>query len=234
MVGAAPERIAGVSSAKDDILHRIRGALRHSPNSPFAEGEPHGSINGHYRRSAILDVPARIDLFINRLHDYEAAVHRSSSSDIAAAIAEVLKARGKRGLLVPRGLPGEWLPEGFQFTRDNDLSYDAIDRSEGVLTACAGAVALTGTIVLRHSAGEGRRALTLIPDYHLCIVHDQQVVETVPEAIEQMARLGPVPVTTVSGPSATSDIEMTRVKGVHGPRTLEIILVGEVRSANHA
>lgn len=218
-----------MSSAKEDILHRIRDALRHSADLAQAESEPHASSNGPYRRSAILDAPARIDLFIDRLHDYEATVHRSSSSDIAAAVAEALKARGKQGLLVPRELPDEWLPEGFQFTRDNDLSYDAIDRSEGVLTACAVAVALTGTIVLRHSAEEGRRALTLIPDYHICIVHEHQVVETVPGAIEQMARFGPVPITTISGPSATSDIEMTRVKGVHGPRTLEVILVAESR-----
>lgn len=218
-----------MSSAKEDILHRIRGALRNSADMAQTETGPHASSHGFYRRSAMLDAAARIDLFVDRLHDYEATVHRSSSSDIAAAVADVLKGRGKNGLLVPEGLPDEWLPEGFQFTRDNDLTYEAIDRSEGVLTACAAAVALTGTIVLRHSAAEGRRALTLIPDYHLCIVHEHQVVETVPEAIEQMALFGPVPITTISGPSATSDIEMTRVKGVHGPRTLEVILVGESR-----
>ena len=102
--------------------------------------------------------------------------------------------------LSPSGIRSEWLPPGFLFQRDTELSYDEIDRSEGVLTGCAGAIALTGTIVLRHSESEGRRALTLIPDYHLCVVYEQQVVETVPEAIEQMSAYARSPITTVRGP----------------------------------
>jgi L-lactate dehydrogenase complex protein LldG len=126
---------------------------------------------------------------------------------------------------VPLGIPNDWLPHGFLFQRDTGLNYQEIDKSEGVLTGCAVAIALTGTIVLRHSESEGRRALTLVPDYHLCVVHEQQIVETVPEGIAQMSAYAPAPITTISGPSATSDIEMTRIKGVHGPRTLEVILV---------
>jgi len=164
-------------------------------------------------------------MFIDRLHDYDANVHRSSESEVAVTIAQALRARAKRGLLVPSGMNREWLPDGFEFRPDDDMTYGEIDRSEGVLTGCAVAVALTGTIVLRHSALEGRRALTLIPDYHLCVVRENQVVETVPEAIGQMAGFGTAPITTVSGPSATSDIEMTRIKGVHGPRVLEVILI---------
>jgi L-lactate dehydrogenase complex protein LldG len=114
-------------------------------------------------------------------------VHRAGAHEIAAAIAATLAARGKRGLLIPLGIRTEWLPPGFLFQRDAELSYDEIDRSEGVLTGCAAAIALTGTIVLRHSESEGRRALTLIPDYHLCVVYEQQIVETVPQAIEQMS-----------------------------------------------
>ena len=108
---------------------------------------------------------------------------------------------------------------------DQDLSYDALDRSEGVLTGCSVAIASTGTIVLRHGAGEGRRALTLVPDYHVCVVFRDQVLQTVPEAMRQLAALRPALVTTISGPSATADIEMTRIRGVHGPRTLDVVLV---------
>jgi L-lactate dehydrogenase complex protein LldG len=136
-----------------------------------------------------------------------------------------MRERGKQTLLLAPGFPEEWLPASHSFVRDNGLSYVEIDRSEGVLTACALAVALSGTIVLRHSSAEGRRALSLIPDYHLCLVFEDQIVETVPEALRVMDSFATVPVTTISGPSATSDIEMTRIKGVHGPRVLDVILV---------
>jgi L-lactate dehydrogenase complex protein LldG len=121
--------------------------------------------------------------------------------------------------------PNKWITLGLDFAIDHNLSYAEIDQAQGVITLCALAIAETGTIVLRHAAGEPRRAISLIPDYHLCIVFAAQVVETVPEGIRKMATLGSAPLTTISGPSATSDIEMTRVKGVHGPRTLDVILV---------
>jgi L-lactate dehydrogenase complex protein LldG len=213
-----------VSAAKDEVLSRIREALR---GSVQAKRGP-AVVPGEYRRAGTLTREQRIDLFIDRLHDYDAVVHRAAPHAIAAAVAGALEARAKRGLLVPLGLQTEWLPPGFLFQRDAGLSYDEIDRSEGVLTGCAIAIALSGTIVLRHSDSEGRRALTLIPDYHLCVVYEQQIVETVPEAIEQMNAYARSPITTISGPSATSDIEMTRIKGVHGPRTLEVILVSEI------
>jgi L-lactate dehydrogenase complex protein LldG len=140
-------------------------------------------------------------------------------------VAGILRARGKTGLLVPAGVPAAWLPEGFAFRVDEGLSYAELDASQGVLTACDGAIALTGTIVIAHTPGQGRRALSLVPDYHLCVVRLDQLVATVPEGMRRMAGLLPAPLTTISGPSATSDIEMIRVKGVHGPRTLEVILV---------
>ena len=136
-----------------------------------------------------------------------------------------MDSRGKRGLIVPHGLPAIWLPEDFAFVPDDALSYEALDRSEGVLTGCAVAIAATGTIVLCHSPAEGRRALSLVPDYHLCVVYEEQVVETVPEGIRNLRPHQSDPITTISGPSATSDIEMTRVKGVHGPRVLDVVLV---------
>lgn len=172
-----------------------------------------------------MGLPARLDLFVDRLHDYDAIVYRNNELRIRETIAGVMTQRGKSGLLIPAGLPAEWLPAGFSFVSDSGLSYSDIDASQGVLTGCALAIAMTGTIVLRHSAGEGRRALTLIPDYHLCVVFANQVVETVSQGIREMANFAGVPLTTISGPSATSDIEMTRIKGVHGPRTLDVILI---------
>jgi len=209
-----------VSAAREEILSRIRGALGGTTSLPVRD-----PVQKRYRYAGALSPADRIELFIECLHDYEATVHRASAQEVATTVAKALEARGKRGLLVPLGIRTEWLPPGFLFERDTELSYDEIDRSEGVLTGCVVAVALTGTIVLRHSENEGRRALTLIPDYHLCVVYEQQVVETVPEAMEQMSAYAGSPITTISGPSATSDIEMTRVKGVHGPRALEVILV---------
>jgi L-lactate dehydrogenase complex protein LldG len=128
--------------------------------------------------------------------------------------------------VIPLDLPREWLPETVEAVVDAGLTNADLDRSEGVLTACSVAIASTGTIVLRHGPAEGRRALTLLPDYHLCVVFREQIVQTVPEAIRRIGELKPALVTTISGPSATADIEMTRVRGVHGPRTLDVVIVG--------
>lgn len=204
-----------MNGAREEMLMRIRAAQQ----SVIA-----GPIPREYRRSGSLSTEQRLELFIDRLIDYNALVHRVEAPGIAQVIGEVLRGRKKNGLLVPAGIRQEWLPNGFVFVRDEDRSYSEIDESEGVLTACAVAIALTGTIVLRHSTAEGRRSLTLIPDYHLCVVFEDQVVETVPEGLDRMAQFRTDPITTIAGPSATSDIEMTRVNGVHGPRTLEVIL----------
>ena len=211
-------------TAKNDILSKIRPATVHALGMCEAE---YAAIPRAYRQSATLDSSSRIRLFAERLQEYEATVHRCAESQIQETVARALAARRKRTLLVPPGMPSEWLPSSVAFLRDEGLTFDEIDQSEGVMTGCAIAIAVTGTIVLRHSPGEGRRALTLIPDYHLCVVFTKQVVESVPEGIREMAKFGNSPMTTISGPSATSDIEMTRVKGVHGPRTLDVILVGE-------
>ena len=146
---------------------------------------------------------------------------RTSSTDTVRA---TLKDRGVRNLVAPDGLPDAWLTE-VNPLRDGDppLGNDVLDASDGALTTCALAIAQTGTIVLDGGPGMGRRALTLLPDYHLCVVRAEQIVGSVPEAL---ARLDPTrPLTFISGPSATVDIEMVRVRGVHGPRTLEVILV---------
>jgi L-lactate dehydrogenase complex protein LldG len=222
MVGRTGKEHAVMSAAKDDMLARIRKSLGGStpPDSGYRSTMPR-----NFRHAAALDPEERIHLFVDRLHDYGAAVYRTEAAAIPDAVRQALNAQNKKTLLIPEKLPAEWLPADLFFHADKNLTYAEIDRSEGVLTGCAVAIALSGTIVLRHSPGEGRRALTLIPDYHLCVVFEEQVVETVPEAISRMSAFSTLPLTTISGPSATSDIEMTRVKGVHGPRTLEVILV---------
>jgi len=220
---AAGAEGARMSAAREEILARIRKAKAGAPSLEY------GAIPRHYRRAGALDAEARIALFADRLHDYNAMVYRTAEPAIAQSIAEALRARGKRRLAIPASLPEAWLPPEFEFVRDRadgGLSYAELDASDGAITGCMAAVAFTGTVILRHGKDEARRALTLIPDYHLCVVLAEQLVETLPEAIARVRDFRDSPLTTVSGPSATSDIEMTRVKGVHGPRTLDVVLVG--------
>jgi L-lactate dehydrogenase complex protein LldG len=210
-----------MSTAREEILERIRDAMGGSTANREAD---YAAIPREYIRRGSLDVEAKLDLLVDRLNDYGATVFHASNGDIASHVAVALRARGKGSLLIPRDLPRAWLPDGFHFFREGS-SYQEVDASEGVLTDCALAIAATGSIVLRHSAGEARRALSLIPDYHLCVVFASQVVETVPEGVQQMKAFANIPITTIAGPSATADIEMIRVKGVHGPRTFDVILV---------
>lgn len=215
-----------MTSAKAEILERIQRALGGSAPQPADRLRDYEALPRHYRQTGVLDAAARLDLFESRLHDYNATVYRSTEAGIAETVAQALATRGKSGLVIPPGLPAAWLPPGFTFVSDEGFGYDALDQCEGVLTGCAAAIAFTGTILLKHGPGEARRALTLIPDYHVCVVHWEQVVETVPEGIRRVYPFRTSPLTAISGPSATSDIEMTRVKGVHGPRTLDVVLAG--------
>jgi L-lactate dehydrogenase complex protein LldG len=210
-----------MSDARDDVLRRIRVALGDAHADAVVE---YDLIQRGYIVDGRLDAASRVSLFIDRLHDYGAVVFRSKGSDISSVIRQAMESRGKRSLIVPHSIRTVSLPVDLEFFPDDDLSYEALDRSEGVLTGCAVAIAATGTIVLRHSQADGRRALSLVPDYHLCLVYEDQVVETVAEGIRILAPFQSDPITTISGPSATSDIEMTRVKGVHGPRVLDVIL----------
>jgi L-lactate dehydrogenase complex protein LldG len=227
MVGRARSaaRMSGHDStpaARSLILGRIRDILG-------AKNEP---CDGAYRRisrdylaSGSLTFEACVDLLVDRLQHYEVGVHRCDPPNLPGTIGEAVLARGKKRLIVPPDLDRHWLPPGVEFRPDEGLSFSDLDTCEGVLTGCSLAIANTGTIVLRHAAGEGRRALTLIPDYHLCVVLAGQIVQTVPEAIRRLTAVKPALVTTISGPSATADIEMTRIRGVHGPRTLDIVVV---------
>ena len=178
-----------------------------------------------YARIGNLSAGERITLFEERVQEYDATVQRVQASGIHKAVAERLHARSKERVAIPSGLTSSWLPNGFHFCLANDLSLHDLDRMEGVITGCTLAIALTGSIVLQHGAEQGPRSITLIPDYHLCIVFATQIVETVPEAFDRLAVTATLPTTFISGPSATSDIEMTRIKGVHGPRMLDILLV---------
>jgi L-lactate dehydrogenase complex protein LldG len=203
------------------MLSAIRSSLGEARSEPESE---YRGIARDYRIAGTLDPASRLDLLQQRLADYGSAVYRCAEPDLPATIARALAARHIGSILAAPEFPQTWLPSKLECIRDSNLSYEEIDHSEGVLTACTVAIALTGTIVLRHSPGEGRRALTLIPDYHLCVIQAGQVVETVPEAIRRIEPFRTCPLTTISGPSATSDIEMTRIQGVHGPRKLDVIL----------
>jgi L-lactate dehydrogenase complex protein LldG len=207
--------------AKSLILGRIRDVLGERPGA----ASEYRQIARGYRRTASLDAAGCTDLFVDRLLHYQVGVFRCEPASVPRTIGEALGLRGKSRLIVPAGVPRDWLPAGFDWVEDAGLTYVDLDRSEGVLTGCTVAVAGTGTIVLRHGPTEGRRAVTLVPDYHLCVVTGDQIVETVPEAIRRVSALAPELVTTISGPSATADIEMTRIRGVHGPRTLDVVVV---------
>ncbi|MGB7759199.1 MAG: lactate utilization protein C [Bryobacteraceae bacterium] len=214
-----------MSAAKPDARQEILDRIRKATGGPGNRATEYAAIPREYRREGGMAAEARLELFAARLYEYGASVYRCTAAQIADAVAQALNARRRSAIVVSHGVPASWLPDGFEFVEDAALSYTALDQSNGVLTGCEAAVAFTGTIILRHGPGQARRAVTLVPDYHLCVVRAEQVVETLPEAIRRVEEFRAAPLTTISGPSATSDIEMTRVKGVHGPRTLDVVLV---------
>jgi L-lactate dehydrogenase complex protein LldG len=185
----------------------------------------YAALPRNYKRAGTLDLEARLHLFADRIHDYDGTLHTCAPDQVSGTIARALTARNKRRIVVPPDYPKASLPKGFEFVWDHDLTYEALDACDGVITGCTLAIALTGTIVLQDGVYQGRRALSLVPDYHLCLVGANQIYETVPEATQILSHTGARVTTYISGPSATSDIEMTRVKGVHGPRTLEVIVI---------
>jgi len=212
------------SSSRDRILGRIRHALR-----DVSPGETPGDVP--IAREYRLDDPGPheqvIEQFLEKVAEYRAIVHHVAAADLPEKIASCLSSRGVTKLVVPADLPDAWIPSGVHLLRDPGLSHADLDASDGVLTGCVLGIAQTGTIVLDGGEGQGRRALSLLPDYHLCIVRADQVVNLVPEAVDRLGPISTRPQTWISGPSATSDIELSRVEGVHGPRTLEVIVVDE-------
>ncbi len=216
------------TEARTAVLDRIRTALKDRPTTSAeaiqAEWE---ALPREYDQAPRLSLEAKLDLLEDRLRDYEAEVTRVADHEVAAAIAAVLAARGNQPTLLPQGFPEHWTPSSGSFTVDDGFSPRQLDRFEGVVTAATAAIAETGSLVLQALPGQGRRAGTLVPDFHLCVVRFGDIVENVPEAFARLAATPTLPLTFVSGPSATADIEMTRIKGVHGPRFLHVLLVSE-------
>jgi L-lactate dehydrogenase complex protein LldG len=216
-----------VSAARDEILGRIRAALRDVPAGESASDVP---VARDYRHTDDRPRSELIELLCERINDYQADVRRVAPAGLAEAVQEACADMGLSRLAVPPGLPEQWRPANVEVVEDHGFSAAELDGFDGAITGCAGAIAETGTLVLDGQALSGRRLLTLVPDHHICVVTAEQVVGQVPEAI---AALGPavgergVPVTLVSGPSASSDIELERVEGVHGPRHLMVLVVDD-------
>jgi len=198
---------------------RVSGGTR-GAEPPAGAPSPAGRI----REQGELSGEALLSLLAERLTDYRALVRLATAATLADEITSALQGRDARTVVVPPqlGLP---LPEFAHVTIDDGLTAAELDSFDAVITRAAAAIAETGTIILDGGPDQGRRAISLVPDYHLCIVAADQVVHLVPEAVARLAASATRPLTWISGPSATSDIELQRVEGVHGPRTLEVILV---------
>lgn len=202
-----------MTDAKTEILARIRSSLIDAPASP--------TIPRTYRRSSALGRDEILDMLEDRLVDYKAGVYRETAETLPDRVAALLR-EGAR-VVVPAGLPEGWVPASVDGVVDTQLGVRELDTVDAVLTSSTATCAETGTIFLTAREDEGRRAISLVPDHHICVVPADSVVELFPEAL---ARVEPTaPITMISGPSATSDIELERVEGVHGPRTLDVIIL---------
>ena len=209
----------GSEDARSTVLGRIRHALADRP-APV-------EIPRDYRQRSERSREEIVAVFAERVGEYRASVHPAAGDDVRGVVTRLCRDRGAKRMVAPDGLPAQWRPEGVELVDDDGLTARQLDDLDGAVTGCALAIAETGVIVLDGGAGQGRRALTLVPDYHLCVVTAEQVVDLVTEAVERLApavREGR-PLTFVAGPSATSDIELNRVEGVHGPRTLHVVVV---------
>ncbi|WP_433347628.1 LutC/YkgG family protein [Micromonospora sp. CA-111912] len=196
-------------NSRELVLGRIRAALG---DNPATVDVPRG-----YRPAGSA---ADLDLLVHRLTDYRATVHRCAGGEVAQVIGRIL---GGRRIVIPPGLPRHWLPDSVATVIDDNLTVEQIAAVDGVVTAAAVAVAETGTVVLDADPDQGRRIISLLPDVHVCVLRADQVVAGVPDAL---ARVAPHrPLTWISGPSATSDIELNRVEGVHGPRQLHVVII---------
>ncbi|BAK37444.1 hypothetical protein MLP_44300 [Microlunatus phosphovorus NM-1] len=211
-------------SARQEILARIARAHELAPPSV---APAYADVDRSYRDQPNRSMDDVVELLVDRLEDYKALVRTSTQAELATTVAAAVADRGLTTLVVPPGLPPAWTAEvSAELHRDSaeaPLSVAALDQLGGTVTGCAVAAAETGTLVLDASPDQGRRALTLVPDYHLCVVAQSAVVPDVPEMLARLQ--ADRPLTMISGPSATSDIELNRVEGVHGPRVLEVIIV---------
>jgi L-lactate dehydrogenase complex protein LldG len=219
-------------TSRQQILDSIRAATPTAAKDASQLAEAYADLPRAYVGHGSLSAQARVELMIQRLREYDAEVVECTPAKLADTITAQLAASGRHLFVAPPGTPNEWMVTsawkitGLEWTIDHGLPIDEheIERAEGVVTSATCGIADSGTIVLHHTATEGRRKLTLLPDYYLCILRASQIVETLPE---YFSRCQPPPAlaTYISGPSATADIEMTRIKGVHGPRILVVIVV---------
>lgn len=210
-----------VTGAREEILMRIRRALDDVPSAERPDDVP---VPREYLDREPGDI---LDRFVERVTEYGSIVRVVTEAEIANAVADLARHFGVEAFAAPPDLPAAWVPGAVESITDVELSSRELDRIGAALTGCALGIAETGTVVLDAGAAQGRRALTLVPDVHLCVIEDEQIVEGVPAAFR---RLAPAlrarrPMTFVSGPSATSDIELSRVEGVHGPRRFGLVLV---------
>ena len=210
-----------MSTARDEVLAKIRTALEEARVQPRDVPREYRTTGEHAPGSAPV-----LELFAERVEDYKATVLRCGLDEIPETVSDVLAVWGASHVVAPPDFGVEWLSSGqVRITNDDGtLTPGDVEAVDAVLTGCAVAIAETGTVVLDGSAGQGRRMISLVPDRHLVVVHADQVVQTVPEAVARLDATRPL--TWISGPSATSDIELDRVEGVHGPRTLAVVLVG--------
>jgi len=213
-----------VADSRRQVLDRIRAASRNSVPGVAQALHADSVIARDYVRRGSMSAEAKLERMAERLREYDAEVVECQPEGLIAAIHAQLKASGKRTFVAPDGVPQEWLAPGFGWMIDGGFAADEIERADGVVTACFCGVAESGTIVLHHGPMEGRRVITLLPDWHLCVLRASQIVETLPEYFDRCEN-PPALVTWISGPSATADIEMTRIKGVHGPRFLNVVMV---------
>lgn len=206
------------SAARNSILERIRRA--NSDVDAASRNSDYLAIARAYQQSASMDRKSILDTFIERLREYDAQVHEATQESLAGAIQSALQAHHQRSAMVADGFPQQWLPQGFAWQMEADAGIEAMNTAEGGIVVCEVAIAHTGTIVVKDA-----RRLTLLPDRLLCVVRADQIVETVPEAFARLQPTASEALTFISGPSATADIEMTRIRGVHGPRFLDVVLV---------
>ncbi len=206
------------SAARAAIFSRIREA--NSTINAAMRTAGYQNIQREYQQSASMSRETIVRTFAERLHEYDANVYESTPTAVSSIIAQLLAAYGQRSAIVAKDVPREWLPKDLNWKKEAEASIGDFDKAEDAIIVCETAIAHTGTIVLRDS-----RRLSLLPDRLLCVVRERQIVETVPEAIKRLQPFAADALTFISGPSATADIEMTRIRGVHGPRILDIIIV---------
>jgi L-lactate dehydrogenase complex protein LldG len=219
--------MVGSDQHRRDVLSRIRSATHGCTQELSQINSAYDALPRAYFRQSHLSNEMLCERMLERLREYDAKVVECAPTELPAAIAGQLLVSGKRTFVAPQGVPSEWMGSEFTWKVDNQLTTEEIEQADGALTGAFCGIADSGTIVLHHSETEGRRLISLLPDWHFCVVYASQLVEMLPEYFGR-CNVPPGLATFISGPSATADIEMTRIKGVHGPRFLVVVLVRDV------